>query len=62
MQEIYHYPCCYDRSMALDGLAHLGVNSNAPLLLANIMRDVGFVDITTRMLCVPIGADRGIRL
>jgi hypothetical protein len=45
--------------MALDGLAHLGVNSNAPLLLANIMRDVGFVDITTRILCVPIGAGEG---
>lgn len=37
------------------GLANLDVDSDATLLLADIMRDVGFVNATTRIFYVPIG-------
>jgi hypothetical protein len=37
------------------GLAVLGVNFNATLLLADMMRAAGFVNVTTRIFHVPIG-------
>lgn len=67
MQEIHHRPYYYDRSMPLsylvpqywsligDGIASLGVNSDATLLLADIMRDARFINITTRVFHIPIG-------
>jgi hypothetical protein len=66
-QEIHQRPYCHDGSMPLDhivaqywslvsdGLASLGVNSNAILLLADTMRDAGFINITTQIFHVPIG-------
>jgi hypothetical protein len=33
----------------------LGVNSDATLLLASIMRDVGFINVITRSFYIPIG-------
>jgi len=33
----------------------LGVNSDATLLLAGIMRDAGFINVTTRIFHIPIG-------
>jgi hypothetical protein len=38
-----------------EGLASLGVNSDATLLLADMMRDAGFINVTTRIFHVPIG-------
>jgi hypothetical protein len=38
-----------------EGLAALGVNFNATLLLADMMREAGFVNVTTRIFHVPIG-------
>jgi len=67
LQEIHHYPYCHDGSMPADhkvaefwsniieALARLGVNFNATLLLANIMREAGFTNVTTRIFHVPIG-------
>jgi hypothetical protein len=67
LQEIHHYPQCHDASMPPDhpvakywaniiaGLAALGVNFNATLLLADMMRAAGFVNVTTRIFHVPIG-------
>ena len=67
LQEIHHYPQCHDGSMPPDhsvaqywgnivsGLAALGVNFNATLLLADMMREAGFVNVTTRIFHVPIG-------
>ncbi|KAH9204290.1 S-adenosyl-L-methionine-dependent methyltransferase [Leptodontidium sp. 2 PMI_412] len=66
-QEIHHRSSCHDGSMPLDhpvaqywglvsdGLASLGVNSDATLLLADMMRDAGFINVTTRIFHVPIG-------
>jgi hypothetical protein len=66
-QEIHHRPYCRDGSMLLDhpvaqywglvsdGLDGLGVDSDATLLLADMMRDAGFVNVTTRIFYVPIG-------
>lgn len=67
LQEIHHYPQCHDGSMPpdhsvaqfwsyiIDGLAALGVNFNATLLLADMLRDAGFVNVSTRIFHVPIG-------
>ncbi|KAH8650253.1 methyltransferase domain-containing protein [Tricladium varicosporioides] len=67
MQEIHHRPYCHDASMppdhlvaeywslVSDGLASLGVNSDATILLADMMRDAGFINVTTRTFPLPIG-------
>jgi hypothetical protein len=67
LQEIHHYPHCHDDSMPADhavtqywalvisALANLGVNFNATLLLADMMREAGFTNVTTRIFHVPIG-------
>lgn len=67
LQEIHHLPHCHDGSMPpnhpvteywsliIEALANLGVNFNATLLLADMMRDAGFVNVTTRIFHVPIG-------
>ncbi|CZR66026.1 related to methyltransferase [Phialocephala subalpina] len=67
MQEIHYRPYCHDGSMppdhlvaeywslVSDGLASLGVNSDATILLADMMRDAGFTNVTTRIFHVPIG-------
>ncbi|KAH9203451.1 S-adenosyl-L-methionine-dependent methyltransferase [Leptodontidium sp. 2 PMI_412] len=38
-----------------DGLASLGVDFDATLLLADMMRDAGFINVTTRIFHIPIG-------
>ncbi|KAH8663695.1 methyltransferase domain-containing protein [Tricladium varicosporioides] len=66
MQEIHPRPYCHDASMppdhlvaeyylVSDGLASLGVNSDATTLLADMMRDAGFINVTTRTFPMPIG-------
>ncbi|KAG4433674.1 hypothetical protein IFR05_010842 [Cadophora sp. M221] len=67
MQEIHHHPYCHDDSMPPnhpvsqywslihDGLGNLGINFNATLLLENMMREAGFVNVSTRIFHVPIG-------
>lgn len=67
MQEIHYRPYCHDGSMppdhsiaqywrlVSDGLASLGVDSDATILLAGMMRDAGFINVTMRIFCVPIG-------
>jgi len=67
LQEIHHFPQCHDGSMPPDhpivkywnyidqGLNALGVNFSGTLLLANRMREAGFVNVTTRIFHVPIG-------
>jgi hypothetical protein len=67
LQEIHHFPQCHDGSMPPDhavaqywayirqGLAALGVNFSATLLLADMMREAGFVNVTTRIFHAPIG-------
>ena len=42
-------------ALVSDGLASLGVNSDATLLLADTMRDAGFINVTTRIFHIPIG-------
>ncbi|KAH8591880.1 S-adenosyl-L-methionine-dependent methyltransferase [Bisporella sp. PMI_857] len=68
LQEIHHFPQCHDGSMPdkhpvteywaliIEALAALGVNFNATLLLADMMREAGFVNVTTRIFHIPIGA------
>jgi hypothetical protein len=69
MQEVYHYPISANKTMTPDhpvaqywsliyeGLAALGVNFHAAAggALADAMRDVGFVNVTERVLQIPIG-------
>jgi len=67
LQEVNHYPECHDGTMPADhitahywglvttALANLGVNFNATLLLAQYMRDAGFVNVTERIFHIPIG-------
>ena len=67
MQEIHYYPYQHDGNMPSeypvarywgllrDGLVSLGVNFDATLLLADMMRDAGFVNVATRIFYVPIG-------
>ncbi|KAK2624875.1 hypothetical protein QTJ16_006068 [Diplocarpon rosae] len=67
LQEIHHYPYCHDGSMpashpvaqywglVISALANLGVDFNATLLLEDMMRDAGFVNVSTRIFHVPIG-------
>jgi hypothetical protein len=69
MQEIYHYPISSNSRMAPDhpvaqywgliseGLATLGVDFQAAhnSKLANKMRDAGFINVTERVLQVPLG-------
>ncbi|KAK5019858.1 methyltransferase domain-containing protein [Cryomyces antarcticus] len=66
-QEIDHYPFCDDGSMAPDypvaqywgyvtqGLRCVGVNFRVAPLLAAMMRDAGFINVTERVFSVPIG-------
>ncbi|RDL41662.1 S-adenosyl-L-methionine-dependent methyltransferase [Venustampulla echinocandica] len=67
LQEIYHFPQCHDNSMPVDnmvaqywefvaqGLANLGVNFKATLLLTDMMHEAGFTNVSTRVFHVPIG-------
>jgi hypothetical protein len=67
LQEIHHFPYCHDGSMPpdhkvtefwgniIEALARLSVNFNATLLLADMMREAGFTNVTTRIFHVPIG-------
>ncbi|TVY81588.1 Secondary metabolism regulator, partial [Lachnellula suecica] len=67
MQEIHHHPHCHDGSMPpdhpvaqywsliRDGLACLGVDSDSTLLLADMMRNAGFDNVTIQIFHVPIG-------
>ncbi|KAK4031944.1 hypothetical protein C8A01DRAFT_20919, partial [Parachaetomium inaequale] len=71
MQEVYHFPISASKtrpmpadhpvaqywSLINDGLAHLGINFHAAAdgRLAAMMRDVGFVNVTERVLQIPIG-------
>jgi hypothetical protein len=49
------HPVAQYWSLISDGLARLGVDSDATLLLADMMRDAGFINVTTRIFYVPIG-------
>lgn len=67
LQEILHYPQCHDGSLPEkhpvaeywglihQALSNLGVNFSATLLLADMMKEAGFINITTRTFQVPIG-------
>ncbi|KAK4124828.1 S-adenosyl-L-methionine-dependent methyltransferase [Parathielavia appendiculata] len=69
MQEVYHFPISVNNSMPPDhpvaqywslineGLGNLGINFHAAAngRLAEMMRDVGFVNVTERVLQIPIG-------
>ncbi|KAK4199611.1 S-adenosyl-L-methionine-dependent methyltransferase [Triangularia verruculosa] len=69
MQEVYHFPISLNDSMPAnhpiarywslinEGLGNLGVNfhSAAGGKLADMMRDVGFVNVTERVLQIPLG-------
>jgi len=67
LQEIHHKPQCHDNSMPAGhpvvefwtavtaGLAALGVNLNATLDLADMLRAAGFVNVTTKIFQIPIG-------
>lgn len=69
MQEVYHYPISANKSMPPthpvaqywslinEGLSSLGINFHAAAdgRLADMMRDVGFVNVTERVLQIPIG-------
>ncbi|KAK0718886.1 S-adenosyl-L-methionine-dependent methyltransferase [Apiosordaria backusii] len=69
MQEVYHFPISANDSMPAnhpiarywslinEGLENLGVNFHAAAggKLANMMRDAGFVNVTERVLQIPIG-------
>jgi len=71
MQEVYHYPISANRarpmppdhpvaqywSLITEGLGNLGINFHAAAdgRLADMMRDVGFVNVTERVLQIPIG-------
>ncbi|KAK4116927.1 S-adenosyl-L-methionine-dependent methyltransferase, partial [Canariomyces notabilis] len=69
MQEVYHYPISANNSMSpdhpvaqywtliKDGLENLGINFHAAAngRLADMMRDCGFVNVTERVLQIPIG-------
>lgn len=50
------HPVAHYLGLISDGLASLGVNLNATLSLADMMRDAGFVNVTTRIFYIPIGA------
>ena len=51
------HPVAQYWSLINDGLAHLGINFHAAAdgRLATMMRDVGFVNVTERVLQIPIG-------
>lgn len=67
LQEIHHRPRCHDNTLPAShpvvefwdnvtaGLAALGVNFDATLDLADMVRAAGFVNVTTRIFHVPIG-------
>jgi SAM-dependent methyltransferase len=67
LQEIYHYPQCHDGTMPpehpvarfwgliVQALAALGVNFEATILLAEMMKEAGFVNVSTRIFHIPIG-------
>jgi hypothetical protein len=42
-------------SLVSNGLASLGVTSDATLLLADMMRDAGLINVKTRIFHIPIG-------
>jgi hypothetical protein len=49
------HPVAQYWDLVSEGLASLGVNSDATLLLADMMRDAGFINVTTRIFHVLIG-------
>lgn len=69
MQEVHHYPISANQSMPADfpvaqywglineGLGSLGIQFHACAdgRLADMMRDCGFVNVTERVLQIPIG-------
>ncbi|KAK4235844.1 hypothetical protein C8A03DRAFT_36296 [Achaetomium macrosporum] len=69
MQEVYHYPISANKTMAPEhpvaqywslineGLSNLGISFHAVAngRLADMMRDCGFVNVTERVLHIPIG-------
>ncbi|AEO54738.1 hypothetical protein MYCTH_2297650 [Thermothelomyces thermophilus ATCC 42464] len=71
MQEVYHYPISANRakpiqpdhpvarywSLIMEGLTNLGVDFHAAAdgRLADMMREAGFVNVTERVLQIPIG-------
>ncbi|KAK3310859.1 S-adenosyl-L-methionine-dependent methyltransferase [Chaetomium strumarium] len=69
LQEVYHFPISANKTMAPDhpvaqywslineGLSNLGVTFHAVAngRLADMMRDCGFVNVTERVLHIPIG-------
>lgn len=67
IQEVYHYPISLNGTMAADnpvakywalineGLANLGVNFYGVTGLADMMRDCGYINVTERVLQIPIG-------
>ncbi|CAG8975446.1 hypothetical protein HYALB_00004760 [Hymenoscyphus albidus] len=67
LQEVHHYPYSSDNSIPADNLvaqywsfviealSNLGVDFNATLLLEKMMREAGFVNVSTTLFHVPIG-------
>jgi len=49
------HPVAQYWGLVIEALANLGVNFNATLLLEGIMREAGFVNVSTRIFHVPIG-------
>jgi hypothetical protein len=50
-----NHPVTQYWSLIHEGLAALGVNFSATLLLPDMMRDAGFVNVETRVFHIPIG-------
>ncbi|KAL2142528.1 hypothetical protein VTI28DRAFT_1085 [Corynascus sepedonium] len=71
MQEVHHFPISANRtrpmpadhpvaqywSLIMEGLTHLGIDFHAAAggRLASMMREVGFVNVTERVLQIPLG-------
>jgi hypothetical protein len=67
IQEVYHYPISLNKTMPPDhpvaqywsliyeGLGELGVNFHAVTGLADTMRDSGYINVTERVLQIPLG-------
>ncbi len=67
LQEMLHYPYTDDHSMSPDhpvaefwrliaeALSALGVNFHSTLVLPDMMREAGFINVETRILNAPIG-------
>lgn len=50
-----NHPVTQYWSLIIEALSVLGVNFNATLLLEDMMREAGFVNVSTRIFHVPIG-------